>query len=131
MHVAQLLNAFPFRPNIKVVESLLPNVLRSMVKKAALSGVPVSPFSCQDAAREADFERLHHGRRALLLRFAKEQMNMFRHHHVAHDDEGIPSAHLLQHGQKQVATRCRAQKRLSPITATGDEMQVSGAIKAF
>ena len=55
MHVAQLLDTFAFAPNIEVVKSLLPDVLRGMVKEMALSGIPISPPPCQDAAGEAEF----------------------------------------------------------------------------
>jgi hypothetical protein len=57
-------------------------------------------------------------------------MNVFSHDHVAHDYELITSAHL-HHGQKQVATRWRAQQGLSAITTASDEMQVPGTIEAF
>jgi hypothetical protein len=62
------------------------------------------------AARKAEFESLHDGRGSLLLGFADQEMDVLRHDHVTHNDELIASSHLLQYGQKQVATvaACRA-----------------------
>src|SRR5580692_8418773 len=125
MPVAKFLDAFVFAPNIEVVESLLPDMFRGVLEQTALSGIPLSSLACQHAAREADLERLHHGGRILLLRFADEQVNMLRHHHVAGQHERIPLAHLLEHGQKKIATSGRPQKRLSAKTTAGDELQVS------
>jgi hypothetical protein len=106
-------------------------MLRGVLKQPALGGIPAPSHPRQDAARKAHFERLHHCRRVLLLRFAEEQMNVLGHDHVAHDYKLITSAHLLQHGQKQVAPRGRAQQGLPAITTASDEMQVPGAIKTL
>jgi hypothetical protein len=58
VHVAKFLGAFVFAPNIEIVESLLPDVLRGVLKKPALGRIPASSLPCQDAARKGEFERL-------------------------------------------------------------------------
>src|SRR5258706_310864 len=100
VHVAQFLDALALCPNIEVVESLLPDMLRRVLEEAGLRRVATASRLRQDAPRKAEFESLHHGRRILLLRFANQQMNMLGHDHVADNDELIALAHLLQHRQQ-------------------------------
>jgi hypothetical protein len=38
------------------------------------------------------------------------------------NDELVAKAHLLQHGQEQIATPRRAEQWLPPVTTAGDEM---------
>jgi len=86
-------------------------------------------FSLRDhTARKAEFERLHHDGRILLLRFADQQMNMLGHDDIAHDDQFVTLAHLLQHLEKEVAAACRAQQRLSAVATACDEMKVTGSV---
>jgi hypothetical protein len=56
------------------------------------------------------------------LRLADQQVDMFGHDHVTGDDELIAPAHLLQHGEKQIATSRRAEQGLPTITTARDEM---------
>jgi hypothetical protein len=57
-------------------------------------------------------------------------MDVLGHNYIANDDELIAIAHLLQHGQKEVATARGAKQRLSAITTAGNEMKVAGAVVA-
>ena len=54
MQVPQLFDAFVFRPNIEIVKTFLPDVLRGVIGKAARRGIP-SPGLRQYAARESEF----------------------------------------------------------------------------
>jgi hypothetical protein len=71
MHVAQLLDAFRFRPHVEIIvrgtESFLPDVLRTVVEKAALF---------RNAAGKAEFEGLQDRQRVLLLRFADKYLRL-------------------------------------------------------
>jgi len=84
----------------------------------------------QNAARKAEFERLHHGRGNPLLGLAHQQMKVLGHDDVAHHHELIPAANLFENCLKQVSALLCAEQRLPPITTTGDEVQVSGAVVA-
>jgi hypothetical protein len=44
------------------------------------------------------------------------------HNHVPDNDKSVATAHLLQHGQEQIATPRRAEQGLPPVTTAGDEM---------
>jgi hypothetical protein len=57
-----------------------------------------------------------------LIRFADQKMNVLGHNHVSDNHELIATAHLLQHGQEQIATPRCAEQRLPPVTTAGDEM---------
>jgi hypothetical protein len=110
VQVAQFLDAFAFAPNVEIVESLLPEVLRRGVKETSLRGVPPPSRLRQDAPRKAEFESLHHGRRIRRLRFADQQMYVLGHNHVANYGELMALVHLLHHRQKEVtAAGCRAR----------------------
>ena len=122
MHIAQLLDAFPFRPDIEIVKPLLPDVSRGIAEQTALRRLTFPLLPRQDASRKAQFQGLHHGRRILLLRFTDEKVDVLRHDHVAHDDKPITPANLLQDREKQIATACAAQQRLPPAATTSDEM---------
>ena len=56
---------------------------------------------------------------------------MFRHHDVSQNDESVPSAHLLQNFEKQVASGGNVQKRFSVVTTEGQKVQVPSAISAM
>ena len=130
-HVTEFLDAFMLGPNIKVVKSLLPDVLPGVVKQGSLCRIASTLRLYQDASCKSELKRLHYGRGILLLRFADQQVNVLGHDHVTDDDELVALAHPLQHGQKHAATARRGEKRLSPITTAGDEMQVSSTVVAF
>jgi hypothetical protein len=57
-------------------------MVRTILEQAALPEVAASPHLSQHATRKAHFQSLHDRRRASLLRFAYQEMNMFGHHYV-------------------------------------------------
>jgi hypothetical protein len=131
VHVAQFLHPLARRPDVEIVEALLPHVLRPVLEEIGLRRMAVPALLGQDAPRKTKFQSLHHDGRILLLRFADQQMNVFGHDHVANDDEGIALADLLQHSQKQVPTARSAEQGLSTITTASDEVKVSSAVVAM
>ena len=131
MQVAQFLDTFVFGPHVEIVETFLPDVLRGVLEEAGLGRVAPSPRLRQNAARKAEFESLQHRGRSLLLRLADQQVKVLGHDHVADHHELIAAAHLLENGEKPIPTGNRAEQGLPPVTATGDEMQVSSAIIAL
>ena len=77
------------------------------------------------------FDGLHHHRWVAAFGFAEQQMDVLGHHHTTGDDEVVASAHLLQHVEKQVATVVGTQQRAPPITAGGEEVEMSGTVIAM
>jgi hypothetical protein len=53
---------------------------------------------------------------------------VLRHDYVADDDKAIAPADPLQHLKKQVAILPGAKQRTALVTASGDEMEVAGAV---
>jgi hypothetical protein len=122
MHIAQLLDAFSLRPHVEIIKALLADMLRGVIEQAALFRTAFPSRNRQNSPREAEFERLHHRRGCLLLRFADQKMNVFRHDHIANNDELIALPHLLEHAKKQVPTPRSAEQWLPSVTTAGDEM---------
>ena len=141
MHISKFLDAFVFGPNVEIVEPFRPDMLRgnrrarwvrlglqtgvrhfSRLSRSGLCGHVESAVLGDYASSKAKFKSLHNRRRSLLLRFADQKVNMFRHDHVTNNDELIASAHLLQNSKKQIATRRSAKQLLPPITTARDEM---------
>jgi hypothetical protein len=58
-------------------------------------------------------------------------MNVLRHHHLADDDEMVPTPHLLQNSQKQITVTGAGEQRAALITAGRDEVGVAGAVVAM
>jgi hypothetical protein len=128
MHIAKFLDALVFGPDVEIVKSFLPDVLRRVIDQTKLRR---SSGLRENAPRKAQFERLHHRRWILFFWFTDEQVNVLGHDHVSHNDEPIALAHLFEHGEKQVATFLCVKQRTALITTAGDEVQVSGSIKTF
>src|SRR5271155_4944832 len=58
-------------------------------------------------------------------------MDMLGHHHVSRDEQFILVAYPLQRMLEQCHRSSRTQLLLSPVTTEGDEVQVTGLLKAF
>jgi len=100
MHVPEFLDAFAFGPDVEIIESFLPDVLRSVVEEAGLCRVAFLFSRGQDAARKAKFQGLHHRRRSFLLWFADQQVDMLGHDHVTDNDKLMAPSDLLEDRQK-------------------------------
>ena len=85
MHVAQLLDAFVFRPYVEVVEPFLSNLLRDVIEKARLRGIAPPPGFCENTPGESQFEGLHHRGRVLSLGLADQQVDVLGHDNVSGD----------------------------------------------
>ena len=60
-----------------------------------------------------------------MLRLADQQMNVFRHDHIAGDVKAVLAAGLFQRLLKQALGQGAGQPRLPTIAAEGDEVQVA------
>ena len=58
-------------------------------------------------------------------------MKMFGHHDIPNHDQPIAPAHPLQHSEKKIATRSRAQHWPALIATARDEVQIARAIKTL
>jgi hypothetical protein len=128
MHVPQLLDAFALRPDVEVVEPLLPDVLRNAIEKPGLRRIAFPFLLGQHSPRKSNFDRLNHSGWIFQLRFADQEMDVLRHDHVAHDYELIPLARLFEDGQEKIKTAWSSEQRLAVITTEGEKVQVSGAV---
>ena len=81
--------------------------------------------------RDTLLQHLHRPREFLDARLSDQQRNMLGHHHVPGDDEVVLRSHLFQNFQKEIATADGIKKLPPPITATGNEMPVTGVVEAL
>jgi len=64
-----------------------------------------------------DDGRVSHGRHS------HQQVNVFRHEHIAQESKAIAASRILEDSEKQIASRGRLQLLLTPVTAKGDEVE--------
>jgi hypothetical protein len=83
------------------------------------------------APRESELQCLDGGGQRALQRFAHQQMNVLRHHHVRQHYPAIAPPYLFQHFEEQVPTLRGCQQRLPVVATEGDEVQVVSAVPAF
>ncbi len=100
MHIAQLLDPFPRREHVEIVEAFLPHMFRSHGEQFLLLRHAPRAQRLQHTPREALLHRLHHFRRIALLRFAHQQMNVVGHHNVSHDDKVVTLADSFEHSKE-------------------------------
>jgi len=87
-----------------------------------------SPDLFQHLPCEALLQDLHHARGRASLRLTDQQMDVLRHHHVAHNHEAIPLAYLFYNSEKLVPTHWAAQPGLAAMATASYEMQVTVAV---
>ena len=112
----------------EVVETLLPDVLRSALEEFGLGGVAPTTHLDQDASRKSQLQSLHDSGGSAFLRFADQKVKVFEHDDVSDDDELILFPDPLQYLEKQVAPLSGSEQRLSAVTTTRDEMQFVVAV---
>jgi hypothetical protein len=97
MNIAELLDPPVFRKNVKVVVARLP--------EGALFGPP----------HDRQLESLQAHSKQFSVRFTQQQMDMFRHHHVANDIEVIKTMYGLQRIFKEISGLGRIQVRKAMV----------------
>jgi hypothetical protein len=134
VHVIQLLYSLLPAPHVEIVEPSLPKTPRhcsSLVSpQRQLIRIPTPAFSSQ-RSRDALLQRLHHHRGIPHLRLRNQQVNVFRHHHVASQRELVTRPHFVENLQENVALPGCSQQRASPVTTARDEMQMALPIPAL
>jgi len=63
--------------------------------------------------------------------FAEEQVNVFRHHDVTHEERFAAVTHFSQNLHKEIASAHRGEKRATLVATEGDEVEVSASMTAF
>src|SRR5579862_520247 len=134
MHVVQLLDELLLAPDVEVIKAGLPElrqgVLRLAERQAQLLHVGEPPFPAPQAARDALFQDLHHPGRSRTRRLADEQVNVFGHHHEAHELKAITIAHLAENPDESISG-ARGRKQWQTAIATArDEVQMLEPIAA-
>ena len=130
MDVVELFLAFLRGPQDEIIEAPLLDVVFAIAFVAPLSGQP-GPEPSQYAPRKALFDGLHYGGRIASFRLAEQQMDMLGHDDIAHHDEMIASADVLQHFNEQVAPGGEIEQRAPLLTTSGDAVQVALAVAAI
>ena len=72
--------------------------------------------------------RLERRGEVFALRFADEQVNVFRHDDIADDGKAIGAAGWLEHAKEKIAAARGVQKRKTTVAADSDEVQVPLAV---
>ena len=114
MDVLQFLHVLGCAPHIEVVKAQLPE-LRSVMP---------------DCTRTAPFQYLHCERRRAEFGFIDQKMNVLRNDDMTDNHKPVPAPNLFQDFEELVTNRRPSEQWLSPITAEGDEMEVSVTVVA-
>jgi hypothetical protein len=134
MHVVQFLNPFLRRPHIKIVKPPLPEMFRALIRHARpqpqLIHVPTPPLP-PNRSRHSLLEHLHDRPGRANPRLGNQNVNVFRHNHVANQRELIPLPHAAQDFQQHLALARAPQQGKSPVTATGNKMQMPLVVTPF
>jgi len=64
------------------------------------------------------------------LRFADEQVKVFGHDHVSQNHDPVAAAYLFEHCKEKIAVPDGGEERLPLETATGNEVEIIGAVVA-
>jgi len=150
MHVTQLLRGGPstslgisaagsdaryapqlaLAPDIEVVETRLPELVRRLPKLLLVGSAPPLPLA-QHAPGESQLQRQHDGRGRAALRFADEQIKVFGHDYVSQNYDSVAAPHGFEHGKENVAVTDGGEERLPLETTTGNKMKIAGAVVAM
>ena len=65
------------------------------------------------------------------MRFAGEQVKVFRHDDVSQNHDPVAEAHLFEHLKEKIAVPDGGEERLPLETATRNEVEVTGAVVAM
>ena len=132
MYVAQLLRALLWVPHYEVVETSLPHVsfLQHGAPQAVWPGRRSFAKPTQEFAREALLEDLHHDRRGVVVGFADQEVNVFRHDHVADHYGTISDAGLFEDAEEKIAALWRSEQRAALVVAERDEVQIACSVTA-
>ena len=133
MDVAEFLHSLGVAPDYEIIKSPLPHVSlgEHFTPEVALGRIAMPSLSFQKLAGKALLEYLHHGRWRPLLRFADQQMEVFRHHYISDHDKTVAAAHLLEDFEKQGSTGGSSQHGTAMIATRSDEVQAVAPVVSF
>lgn len=99
MHVVKLFDSLLSGIDVEIVEAALPKTPSRFTLQSSpkfqLIRIPPPPDLAR-RPRDTLFQDAHHRRRCPDLRLRNQQVNMLRHHHVAHKIEFVARAHFVQ-----------------------------------
>jgi len=113
MNIAQLLHKLRMIANVAIIITPLPEPSSTMV------------------ARHADFNRQNCIAQQAPLRFAQQQVDVFRHQEVSIDAQSTLTTDTFQRSEKIVAEVFIRQTRLTAITTESNEVRLPGLLKAY
>jgi len=115
VHVAELLGAFLLRPDIEVVVALLPEMFVGTDKSSG----------------DRLLKRLNRCSQCAASRLAHKQMHVFRHDDISRDKELITEPRSFESNLEEVSATMKAEQRLAPVAAEGDEVEVTCVLVAL
>src|ERR1700680_4717928 len=132
VHVVEFFDPLLQTPYVEIIEAALPKARQRIVAtgkvQIQLSG-DGAPLAAQ-AARDALFQHLNHGRGRSLARLADEQRDVLRHDYVAHQGEAIAIPHLTEDLDENISGANRAQQGQASIASERNEMQMTVPVVA-
>jgi hypothetical protein len=89
----------------------------------------LAPALAEQSHGNSLLQNLNYNRDSAPLRFANEYVDVFGHHHEAEHEEAIAFADLLEDFQEYIPRPNALKTRFTSITAGGDEMKITAAVK--
>ena len=124
MYIVQLLEILLFGADVEIMTSRLPECARQIVRHQSQLVFRVALFVASPE-RDTLLQNLHNNRWILDLRFANQQMNVFRHDNIAGDHELISPSGLFQDVSEKIPPSRGVQKRQPMIAGAGDKVPVT------
>ncbi len=133
MHVFEFLPHLFRAVDIEVVVSPLPESaqLAGCIRELQGELARRPAFSRAHRSRHPLLQDLHELREIPLPGLADEQMHVFRHHYIAHEERSAVVTHFFKSLHKEMASPDCAEQRASLVATEGDEMKISVSVMAF
>ena len=135
VHVSELLDLLLAAPDVEIIEPALPELWQTAVgsreqerslrcRRTVVGLAPQLP-------RDTLLEHFENGRRSAASRLGNEQVDVLGHDHVTDQLEPKLFADLAENLDECIPSARRVEKRKSPVTTEGDEVQMAEPVDAL
>src|SRR5580658_3292143 len=131
VHIVQFFFLLFRTPHVEVIKSLLPEApqaARLVRERQRQLPFAAAPFLSAHRLRHPLLQHLHYFGRRPFLRFAHQQMHVFRHQDIAYEQESVSFPHLSHHLHKKISRSNGPQVRPPFVTTEGNEMQIAFSV---
>ena len=97
--------------------------------EVVVTGLPESPVGRFDFLGDGLLQCLDGASKSCAFRFAKEQVDVFRHHDVADHVEPITAPGLFERAFEDILRAGCVEEGLPPVTSEGDEVETLGLLE--